>query len=192
METLSAKRTVTLAGSKDDEQETCFSCSLAPSELYMELIHSYCATCVVDASPAQGDLLKAALSSRTKAVAICGTESHSARLELLLTDYVLAELSREGSTFYRPDSVSKDTKEEDVAEVPTKETKKRPKKTADDDAGEAPPKKPRQSKLPAAAEEDEGDAPEPKKKNKKPKKNNKDKQEADECDEESSELWDNN
>jgi hypothetical protein len=87
---------------------------------------------VIDASPAQGEFMKACLSSRTKAVAICGTESHCARLELLLTDFVLSELSREGSTFYRPDAMSKD--EEDTHEgkggagtkaVPKKGPKKR-------------------------------------------------------------------
>ena len=77
-------------------------------------MHSYCASNVIDTSPAQGEFMKACLSSRTKAMAICETESLCARLELLLTDFVLSELSREGSTFYRPDVMSKD--EEDTHE----------------------------------------------------------------------------
>lgn len=191
MEMLSAKRTVTVEGNKNDEEETCFSCSLAPSELYMELIHSYCATCVVDASPAQGEFLKAALSTRTKAVAICGTESHCARLELLLTEFILAELCREGSTFYRPDSVSKDGDEEEKkADEPKKkaDSKKKPKRAAEDETQVAK-KKARKPKAAAEEEEqDETEAEEPKKKSKKTKKK-KEEPEAEEGDGESSDLW---
>eukprot|EP00438_Fugacium_kawagutii_P024673 Skav230600 [mRNA] locus=scaffold168:96734:100132:- [translate_table: standard] len=183
---LSAKRTLTVEGTKEEDQETCFSCTLAPPELYAELLHSYCAACVVDASPGQGELLKAALTSRTKAVAICGTESHAARLELLLTDFVLGELTREGSTFYRPDSVSKDGDEEDKTEAPQKvETKKQAKTRKAENEGAAPKKKQRKPSAAAAEEAGEETTEKPPKKTKKPKKE----AEEDEGDEESSELW---
>ena len=188
VELLGAKRAISVEGTKaEEEQETCFSCSLAPSELYMEFIHSYSATCIVDVSPGQGEFLKAALSTRTKAVAICGTESHCARLELLLTEYLLGELSREGSTFYRPESVSKD----DTVEVPNKaEPKKKSKKVTENAEPEPVKKKARKAK--GAGEEGAGEdkpkAEEPKKKAKKTTKKEEE-QEADEGDEESSELW---
>ena len=121
-----------------------------------------------------------------------GTESHCARLELLLTDFVLSELSREGSTFYRPDAMSKD--EEDTHEgkggAGTKAVpKKGPKKKAGQ--GEELEPKPKKSKKPKKREADEKDeeaAEEIKQpKAKKPKKEAKDEDEED--GDESSELW---
>lgn len=94
-----------------EHEETVFSTSISPSELYQELVASYCAAAVVDLSPAQGEFCKACLASRTKIVAVCGTESHASRLELVLTDHILGELSREGSTYFRPESVAKEGEE---------------------------------------------------------------------------------
>ena len=112
VEVLGEKRSVTLPDVDPkaiaEHEETVFSASIAPSELYQELVASYCATAVVDLSPAQGELCKACLASRTKVVAVCGTECHASRLELLLTSHILGELSREGSTFFRPESVAKE------------------------------------------------------------------------------------
>ena len=91
-----------------EHEESVFSASISPNELYQELVASYYATAVVDLSPAQGKFCEACLASRTKAVAVCGTESHGSRLELLLTAHILGELSREGSIFFRPESVAKE------------------------------------------------------------------------------------
>jgi hypothetical protein len=93
------------AGKEDPSaEETVFSASMSPCELYQELVSSYNATCVVDVSPGQGEFLKACLPHRTKAVCICGTDAHASKLEMLLTAFILTELSREGSTYYRADS----------------------------------------------------------------------------------------
>ncbi|CAK9048313.1 Uncharacterized protein SCF082_LOCUS26923 [Durusdinium trenchii] len=187
---LSAKRIVSVEGKGPadlEAHETCFSCSLAPSEFYTELIHSYCASSVIDASPAQGEFLKACLSNRTKAVAICGTESHGACLELLLTDHVLGELSREGSTFFRPDSVSKDDEEDKQGTGPKKEAepkKKQPKRKAGEVEEPQPKKgrgKPKKVEKGEGGEEEEAEE--------KPKKKNKKDAEEHEDGEESSELW---
>ena len=53
-----------------EHEETVFSTSISPSELYQELVASYCAAAVVDLSPAQGEFCKACLASRTKIVAV--------------------------------------------------------------------------------------------------------------------------
>lgn len=105
------------AGKEDPSaEETVFSASMSPCELYQELVSSYNATCVVDVSPGQGEFLKACLPHRTKAVCICGTDAHASKLEMLLTAFILTELSREGSTYYRADSVAKD-EEDKVADL---------------------------------------------------------------------------
>ena len=67
VEVLGEKRSVTLPDVDPkaiaEHEETVFSASIAPSELYQELVASYCATAVVDLSPAQGELCKACLAS---------------------------------------------------------------------------------------------------------------------------------
>lgn len=123
-----------------DDEETVFSACIVPTELYGELISSYSATSVVDLSPAQGEFLKACLAARTKCFALCGTESHAKHLELLLTDWVLSELSREGSTFFRPEAVPKEDPEKDDAEE--EPAKKKPKKGTEKNAADQKKPKP--------------------------------------------------
>ncbi len=141
-----------------EQEETVFPACIVPMELYGELISSYSATSVVDLSPGQGEFLKACLAARTKSLAVVHTESHAKHLELLCTDFVLSELSREGSTFFRPETAAKDEEEESEAEK-SKKTKKE-KKAKDSD--KKPPKR---------KQEDEGsdEKKPPKKKEKKTK-----------------------
>ena len=154
------------------------------------MLHSYCATCVLDVSPGQGEFLKASLASRTKAIAICGTEVHGSRLELLLTEYILSELSREGSTFYRPESVAKDedeTKKEN--KIDEAGSKKRTKNAAKPNPVE---KKRRKNKDEENLEETKDEETEVKKTtNKKAKKNKQEdeQQDGEDSDEKSSECW---
>ena len=48
----------------------------AELELYQEVLRSTSALGVVDASPGQGEMLKACLLQRLPALAVCGTEGH--------------------------------------------------------------------------------------------------------------------
>ena len=152
------------------------------------MLHSYCATCVLDVSPGQGEFLKASLASRTKAIAICGTEVHGSRLELLLTEYILSELSREGSTFYRPESVAKDedeTKKEN--KIDEAGSKKRTK-----NAAKPNPVEKKRRKNEENLEETKDEETEVKKTtNKKAKKNKQEdeQQDGEDSDEKSSECW---
>ena len=156
-----------------DDEETVFSACIVPTELYGELISSYSATSVVDLSPGQGEFLKACLSARTKCFALCGTEAHSKHLELLLTDWVLSELSREGSTFFRPEAVPKEDPEKDDAEEDgTEPAKKKLKKGAEKKT--APKTEKKRVKTEAAGEGEE----ETTKKNKKNKKEKKEDEEG--------------
>ena len=186
VEILGQKRTILLTQDQDGNQgqdpsaeESVFSSCLCPTELYQEMLSSYCATCVVDVSPGQGEFLKGCLASRTKAVAVCGTELHGTRLELLLTDYILGELSREGSTFYRPE-----LKDETEAGP-----KKKPKSEAKPKAVDK--KRPRKSKKDEEDADDDEFAEVKKPKTKKPKKNVKqeDQEDGEDSGEKSSDSW---
>ena len=174
-----------------EHEESVFSASISPNELYQELVASYCATAVVDLSPAQGEFCKACLASRTKVVAVCGTESHGSRLELLLTDHILGELSREGSTFFRPESVAKDNENVNGKdETDAGKTTGKKKKIEPDAKTEAKPKKkPRKLKKEEeeANENDDDEGAEDPKPKKKPRKIKKEEDEED--GEGSSEMW---
>ena len=141
--------------------------------------------------PCPCEFCKACLASRTKVVAVCGTESHGSRLELLLTDHILGELSREGSTFFRPESVAKDNVNgKDETEADKKKTGSGKKKIEPDAKTEAKPKKkPRKLKKEEeeADENDDDEGAEDPKPKKKPRKIKKEEDEED--GEGSSEMW---
>ena len=162
-----------------DDEETVFSACIVPTELYGELISSYSATSVVDLSPGQGEFLKACLSARTKCFALCGTEAHSKHLELLLTDWVLSELSREGSTFFRPEAVPKEDPEKDDAEEDgTEPAKKKLKKGAEKNAAEKQKAAPKTDKKRVKTEAEGEGEEETTKKNKKNKKEKKEEEDG--------------
>ena len=209
MEILDKKRCLVVDGRDTtlalEQEEAVFPACVVPMELYGELISSYSATSVVDLSPGQGEFLKACLAARTKCLAVAHTESHAKHLELICTDFVLSELRREGSTFFRPDAVEKDADEEaeeSAVEKTTKKPKKEKKETkekkesdkknhkrkteeedgVDDD--KKPPKKPKQEKKTKEEEKTE--------KKTKPKQKKTKKEESDvgeEGSETSSAMW---
>ena len=53
----------------------------------------------------QAESAKACLLERKAFVGVTLSEAHSKRIEILLTNYLTDEFQREGSTFYRPESV---------------------------------------------------------------------------------------
>ncbi len=164
-----------------------FSATLAPEELYSELLHSYSATGIIDLSPGQGELIKASLLCRTKCLVLAGTDKHAAALELSATDFLLQELRREGSTFYRAEAAKKD---DDVKEEATEPKKPDKRKKDTKEEGEVPKKKKKAIKPVETKEEDEVEAEEPKKKNPKKASKKQPKEEEDEdAEEDSSELW---
>lgn len=66
------------------------------------------------ANPA-GELLKAAMASRLPCLAICGTDSHCKKLEMMLTEFIFEEQQRDGSTFYIPEMKIAKTDEQPAA-----------------------------------------------------------------------------
>ena len=156
------------------ELESVFSCSMLPVEYYMEMVHSLSCIGIVDASPAQGpqpvllkslvfltssenlagELLKAAMSSRTPCLAICRTDGHCKKLEIMLTEYIYEEQQRDGSTYYIPEMTVKSQNDEPKPKSKAKAkpvTKKRPKKNETapgdgDEEAEAQGEEPEQKK----------------------------------------------
>ena len=102
--------------------------------------------------------MKAAMSMRTPCLAICGSDTHCKKLEMMLTEYIYEEQQRDGSTYYVPEMKIKTSGE---------------KKDDDDEAKSVPkPKQPKKaaSKKRAKEEDDEGDENVEKPKAKKGKK----------------------
>lgn len=205
MEILDKKRCLVVDGRDAtlalEQEEAVFPACIVPMELYGELISSYSATSVVDLSPAQGEFLKACLAARTKCLAVVHTESHAKHLELLCTDFVLSELSREGSTFFRPEAAAKEDDEveseaEKASKKPKKEKKEKskekesekkpPKRKGEEDGAEEkkPPKKPKQEKKTKEEEKAEKKSS----KDKKPKKT-KEESDVEEGSDTSSAMW---
>ena len=146
-------------GADMTEDESVFSASILPLELYAELIHTSRATTTIDLSPGQGDCLKACLLSRCPALAIAGTECHAAKLELILTQFVYEEQQREGSTFWRSEACPDESADE-APEAPTQaETKKRGQDKERAADKKRPKKKaaPKPKSKPANNDEAEGD-----------------------------------
>lgn len=127
---------------------------------------------------------------RVPALAVCGTTPHCTKLELLLTEFLYAELGREGSTYYTPDFDSKaesETLEAKAApkEKPKKKEKVPVKKTGKDnkDKGKDNGEEPSEEKTGTKRNGDSKDQPKPSKKTKK------EEAEADDVDSDGSMPW---
>ncbi len=84
--------------------ESVFSAAVLPTDFYQDLIKGHSAKGILDLSVGQGCSARAALLERVPFVGFALTEQHSKRLEVQLTDFVVAEMKREGSTHYRPEA----------------------------------------------------------------------------------------
>ena len=108
----------------------------------------------------QGTAARACLSERLPFLGFTLSEVHSKKLELQLTDFIVSEMQREGSTHYRPEAVQQvDTEEAEGKPVPKPKpkgvSKPKPKNQGknkketdgatgeEEEAGKPPNKKPR-------------------------------------------------
>ncbi|CAE7656878.1 unnamed protein product, partial [Symbiodinium necroappetens] len=157
------------------QDETVFSAACLTKEFFTEFLRCHSAAGAVDLAIGQGECLKACLALRIPAVGIALSDPHSKHVELALTEYVLKQMSTEGSTFYRAEAAQA------LGEAAATEKKK--KKNDDDGDDETQPmKKPRSKKTAKpkkqkeGQEDDEDDADEkdePKKKSDNKKKRKK-------------------
>ena len=153
------------------ELESVFSAASLPVEFYQEVLHSTSALGVVDASPGQGE--KACLLQRLPVLAVCGTEGHSKKLEIAMTEFVFQEQLREGSTFYNPEmSLEKEDEKADeekdakadkpVKTKPATKPKPRPPKKGKDDKEQEEKEPAEDKKRPGGTDGDEKPAKKPK------------------------------
>lgn len=117
----------------------------------------------------QGTSARACLTERLPFLGFTLSEAHAKKLELQLTDFIVSEMKREGSTHYRPEAVQQvELGEATEEETPTVKAKgkakgkaksgsKKHKKEEKEGAGEADEEtsKPPKKKLKTDAEEAE-------------------------------------
>ena len=86
-----------------------------------------------DLAPGQGTAAKACLAERLPYFGLTLSETHGRKLELQLTDYIVAEMKREGSTFFRPEACQNPAEAEESEKKPVPKSKGSKKSKADDE-----------------------------------------------------------
>ena len=85
----------------------------------VDLIRGHAAKAVLDLAAGAGNFAKAALLERVPYYAFTLTECHSKKLEVILTQFLVDEMRREGSTHFRPEAVQDQERQEaDSVELP--------------------------------------------------------------------------
>ena len=145
------------AEAKDSEEpaggaqlESVFSAAVLPTDFYRDLIKGHSAKGLLDLSVGQGCSARACLLERVPFVGFTLSEQHSKRLEVQLTDFIVAEMKREGSTHYRPEACNSGDGEGNSEEKP------KPKPKPNSNKGGKPNKN-----KPAEKEEEGEEVPEP-------------------------------
>ena len=113
--------------------ESVFSASALPVLFYQDVIRGHSAKAILDLAAGQGNFAKAALLERIPYFAFTLTEAHSKKLEVILTQFLVDEMKREGSSHFRPEALQEPgTGEADSAEKKRKseEQEVRPKRKA--------------------------------------------------------------
>ena len=129
--------------------ESVFSSSALPVPFYQDLIRGHSAKAVLDLAAGQGNFAKAALLERIPYYAFTLTESHSKKLEVILTQFLVDEMKKEGSTHFRPEALQEP--QVDSAQ----DLKKRPK--GGEEGSEVQPKKKPKAKAKAKNKKDDDD-----------------------------------
>jgi hypothetical protein len=141
----------------------CIGCAIAGMIANPNLAIPGFAMAGLDLSVDQASLAKACVLERTPYWGLALSERHAWKVEVVLTDFVLSEMKKEGSSHYRPECVAEPRTEETKAPTPKPGPKKRPKT----------PKTGQQAGASEGTGEGEGEEPAPKK----PRKTTKDKNE---------------
>ena len=83
--------------------ESVFPGAMLPVEFFSDILQSYNVKGVVDCSPGQGELAKAAVMARTLYLGFCASDMHCQTLEVLLSEFVLEKMSDSECSLYRPE-----------------------------------------------------------------------------------------
>ena len=89
----------------------------------------------IDLSVGQASLAKASVLERTPYWGLALSERHARKVEVVLTDFVLSEMKKEGSSHYRPECVAEPRTEETKTPTPKPAPKKRSKPKTGQQAG---------------------------------------------------------
>lgn len=130
--------------------ESVFSAAALPVPFYQDLIRGHAAKAVLDLAAGAGNFAKAALLERVPYYAFTLTECHSKKLEVILTQFLVDEMRKEGSTHFRPEAVQ-DQERQEADSVPKKRTKGGKK----DEGSEVVPKKKAKAKAKNKKDDDE-------------------------------------
>eukprot|EP00435_Cladocopium_sp_Y103_P020629 s1684_g5.t1 len=142
--------------------ESVFSGAVLPENFYRDLLRGHSAKGLLDLSVGEGTAARACLLERIPYCGFTLSEAHSKKIEVQLTDFIVSEFKKEGSTHYRPEACQSpgvDTAETDPK--PKKKSKAKAKPKAEPADSQAQGKKNKKTE-----EDDEGE-PQPKKKTKK-------------------------
>ena len=89
----------------EDSKAATAACFLLHHEkvvqLWRDILNHYHFSSICTASPGSGDILLAAFDLQIPAACLCKNEAHTQLLRARVTDYVSAEMAREGSVHYR-------------------------------------------------------------------------------------------
>ena len=130
--------------------ESVFSAAALPVPFYQDLIRGHAAKAVLDLAAGAGNFAKAALLERVPYYAFTLTECHSKKLEVILTQFLVDEMRKEGSTHFRPEAVQ-DQERQEADSVPKKRTKGGKK----DEGSEVVPKKKAKAKAKNKKDDDD-------------------------------------
>ena len=100
-------------------------------------------------SAGQGSAARAALLERVPYFGFVLGEQHGKKLEMQLTDFLLEEMRREGSSHYRPEAAKapRTADETEAKSAKPEKPKKREKETTGNEKEETKPKKPKKTKV---------------------------------------------
>ena len=139
--------------------ESVFSASLLPVSFFQDMLKSHSAKAMVDLSCGQGSAARACLLERIPYFGFCLTERHAKNQEMQLTEFVLTEMRREGSSHYRPEAAKEPPAETSETAPKGGAPKPKPNKQKIETAPKGEPK-PKKQRTNVKKEDEEGGAEE--------------------------------
>lgn len=94
----------------------------------------------------QGSAVRACLLERVPCFSFVLGEQHGKKLEMQLTDFLLEEMRREGSSHYRPEAAKAPQTAAETEEKSAKPEKPKKREISANEKEAKPPKKPKQTK----------------------------------------------
>ena len=129
--------------------ESVFSASVLPVEFFRDLVRAHSCKGFLDLAVGQASAAKACLLERVPFYGFVLSEQHGKKVEMELTEFLLCEMRKEGSSHYRPEAVQEAEESAETAKGGQKN------KREESETEKQPKKKPRKKKTPEGDEEGE-------------------------------------